>query len=257
MAYYFGETGDPGYLPFAYNNGYSMTQTFSAATVEGQQYDIAGPYSNASRSTLFGAIESHFADATDDDVSILYICAHGSGSYGPTGEYAFSLDNTHHVMASELMSRLERIKGRVILIMDSCYSGGIIDCNKSRLDAQDGRISILASSHRNTNSCYWNVSQKLTSVDFFTHALLQGIGFNEAQGIGGDRGWFRTDGGPADDAGNGDGLVTVSELFSYAKSTTLANLAKYKGRPEFHGNPAQTPQSYIGEMNKDLVLFSR
>ncbi|MBQ9952027.1 MAG: Ig-like domain-containing protein, partial [Clostridia bacterium] len=257
VAYYFGETGDPGYLPFAYNNGYSMTQTFSAATVEGQQYDIAGPYSNASRSTLFGAIESHFADATDDDVSILYICAHGSGSYGPTGEYAFSLDNTHHVMASELMSRLERIKGRVILIMDSCYSGGIIDCNKSRLDAQDGRISILASSHRNTNSCYWNVSQKLTSVDFFTHALLQGIGFNEAQGIGGDRGWFRTDGGPADDAGNGDGLVTVSELFSYAKSTTLANLAKYKGRPEFHGNPAQTPQSYIGEMNKDLVLFSR
>lgn len=257
IAYYFGEQGDSGYLPFAYNNGYSMQQAFSASTVEGQQYDIKGPMSNASKSTLLSAIDSHFADATDDDVSVIYICAHGSSSFGPTGEYNFMLDSSHRVMASELMNRLERIKGQVVLIMDSCHSGGMIDCNKARLDAQGGRISILASSHRSTSSCYWSVSEKLTSVDFFTHALLQGIGFNEANGIGGSRGWFRSVGGPADDAGNNDNRITVQEMFDYAKKVTVSNVTKYKGYSAFRGNSAQVPQCYIGSKNKDLVLFAR
>ena len=257
IAYYFGEPGDSGYLPFAYNNGYSMSQAFSAATVEGQSYSIAGPMSNAPKSELFGAIESHFADATDDDVSVIYICAHGSRSYGPTGEYAFALDRSHYVMASELMNRLERIKGHVVLIMDSCHSGGIIDCNRSRLDAAGGRISVIASSHRETSSCYWSVSQKLTSVDFYTHALLQGVGFNEADGIGGSRGWFRSTGGPADDEGNGDGQITIEEMFNYAKKVTVANVATYKGYPQFCGDPAQVPQSYITGVNQGLVLFAR
>ena len=257
IAYYFGEAGDDGYLPFAYNNGYSMAQTFAGATVEGQEYDIAGPLSNASKSTLLGTIDSHFADATDDDVSVIYICAHGSASYGPTGEYAFRLDNTHAVMASELMNRIEKIKGRVILIMDSCYSGGMIDCNKSRLDAQGGRISILASSHRSTSSCYWDVDEKLASIDFFTHALLYGVGFNEKNSASFQRGWFDFSGGPADDAGNNDGQVTVRELFSYADALTMANIAKSKGQSQFRGNPLQDPQCYIGEMNEDLVLFAR
>ena len=257
VAYYFGETGDVGYLPFAYNNGQSMVQAFSASVVEGQKYDIAGPMSNASKSTLLGTIDSHFADATDEDVSVIYICAHGSGAYGPTGEYAFALDSTHYVTASELMNRLERIKGHVILIMDSCHSGGMIDCNSSRLSAAGGRISILASSHRSTTSCYWSVSQKLTSIDFYTHAVLQGVGFNEANGIGGSRGWFRTSGGPADDAGNGDGMITVQELFNYAQKVTVANVTKYKGYSQFRGNPAQVPQSYIGSANQNIVLFGR
>lgn len=257
IAYYFGEVGDSGYLTFAYNNGYSMQQAFSAATVEGRQYDIKGPMSNAPKSTLLGTIDSHFADATDDDVSVIYICAHGSSSFGPTGEYNFLLDNTHRVMASELMNRLERIKGRVVLIMDSCHAGGIIDCNKARLDAQGGRISILASSHRNTNSCYWSVKEKLAAFDFFTHALLQGVGFNESSATGNGRGWFRDAGGPADDAGNADGQVTVQELFDYAKSLTVRNIANASGRAEFRGNPAQVPQSYIGSMNRNLVLFAR
>lgn len=257
VAYYFGETGDVGYLPFAYNNGQSMVQAFSASVVEGQKYDIAGPMSNAPKSTLLGTIDSHFADATDEDVSVIYICAHGSGAYGPTGEYAFALDSTHYVTASELMNRLERIKGHVILIMDSCHSGGMIDCNSSRLSAAGGRISILASSHRSTTSCYWSVSQKLTSIDFYTHAVLQGVGFNEANGIGGSRGWFQTSGGPADDAGNGDGMITVQELFNYAQKVTVANVTKYKGYSQFRGNPAQVPQSYIGSANQNIVLFGR
>ena len=153
------------------------------------------------------------------------------------------------------MSTIEKVKGRVVLIMDSCHSGGMIDCNRSRLDAQGGRISIIASSHRSTISSYWNASGTLSAVDFYTYALLQGIGFNESNGLGGARGW--TIGyEPADRSGNNNGQVDLSELFAYAKSITVSNVQKYQKYSQFRGNPAQTPQSYIGSMNKDLIMFA-
>ena len=94
-------------------------------------------------------------------------------------------------------------------------------------------------------------------MDSYTHALLQGVGFNEADGIGGSRGWFRSTGGPADDEGNGDGQITIEEMFNYAKKVTVANVATYKGYPQFCGDPAQVPQSYITGVNQGLVLFAR
>ena len=251
VAYYFGEASDGGaYLPFAYNNGTGMAAAFGAAEVEGQTYDIAGPLSNASKSTLFATMDAHFADATDDDVSVIYLLAHGAYS----GEYFFSLHDGSIVTGNELMDHLEKIKGKVIMIMDSCYSGGLIQDCKARAEAEGGRICFLTSSHHTTNSCYWDVKEKLKSVDFFTFGLLRSIGYNEWDGWEYSRGFYTTK--PDADV-NGDGVVTVQEAFDYTKRITVWYVTNLSGYSSFRGQSTQVPNSYISADMQDVALFSR
>lgn len=250
VAYYFGESGDVGYLPFAFNNGTSMAHAFSYATVEGQSYDIVGALSNPTKETLFATMDDHFADATDDDVSVIYLLAHGAYD----GQYFFSTNKNDLVYGYEIMDHLEKIKGKVVMIMDSCYSGGLIMDGQARSEAQGGRIAILTSSHHTTNSCYWDVSIKRNSVDFFTFAFLYGLGFNENGAIAPGWGFFTSD-PPADT--NGDGLVTVQEAADYAKTTTVYYISNLAGSAQFRGNPKQVPNSYISDSMKDLVLYAR
>ena len=251
VAYYFGEASDGGaYLPFAYNNGTSMVDAFSAAEVEGQTYDIAGPLSNASKSILFATMDAHFADATDDDVSVIYLLAHGA--YG--SEYFFALHDGTIITGRELMDHLEKIKGKVIMIMDSCYSGGLIQDCRARAEAEGGRICFLTSSHHTTNSCYWDVPNKLQSIDFFTFGLLRSIGYNEWDGWEYSHGFHTTT--PESDV-NGDGVVTVQEAFDYAKRITVWYVTNLSGYRAFRGNAAQVPNSYISAEMQDVALFSR
>ncbi len=259
IAYYFGEKGDRGYLSFAMNNGYSMAEALTGATVEGRKYDVCGPLSNASKSTLFARMDSHFAGTTDDDVSVLYICAHG----GADGEYFFSTPNNsyapneqdYRISATELYNHVVKIKGTVVLVMDSCGSGGLIDALRSRLDSQGGRISILASSHADTSSSFYSVSSQIKSVDYFTFALLHGLGYNESQDLINVPHGFGTFGTPADS--NGDGKVTVAEAFEYAKSLTMYMVQNKVGGKNFYGTVNQVPQSYISDKLKNLILFGR
>ncbi|MBE5807723.1 MAG: hypothetical protein E7317_05220 [Clostridiales bacterium] len=256
IAYFFNEKSQAGYLPFAYNNAQSVKAAFKASNIEGQAYSISGPHASLSKAQLFSKIRSHFRDASDDDVSVIYICAHGFKSFGASGQYAFAVDSTHFVTAGELMDALEAIPGKVVLMLDSCYSGGFITANRARLNAQGGRIAVMTSSSDSTISSYWNTAGTLTSVDFFTCALLQGVGYNEAEGMGGARGWVSTTTQAADQAGDKDGKVTMKELFEYAKQQTIALVKKYAKASEFRGTDQQTPLSFLGKL-ASLVLFGR
>ena len=260
VAYYYGETGDPGYLPFAMNNGYSMVEALKAATVEGQRYAVTGALSNPSKASLFSSIDSTFADATDDDVSVIYLCAHGSAGYG--SQYYFTMpagegknSDAYRVYANELMDHILKIKGRVFVIMDSCNSGGLIDCTYGRLEAEGGRIAVVTSSHRSTPSSFYSVTNKRQSVDFFTFAVLDGLGYNECEGLNGRGHGFYSTSAPADT--NRDGAVTVQELANYAVPKTVSLVKSMASSKYFLGNKDQTPQSYIGELCKDLTIFGR
>ena len=259
-AFYYGETGDPGYLPFAMNNGYSMVEALRAAKVEGQSYSVANPLSNPSKADLFARIDSTFADATDDDVSVIYLCAHGSAGWD--SEYYFTMPKSvgnssslYRIHANELMDHILKIKGRVVVFMDSCHSGGLIDCTYSRLAAEGGRVAVLTSSHRSTPSSFYSVTNKRQSVDFFTFALLEGFGYNESEGLNGRSHGFFTVSAPAD--GNRDGAVTMQELADYTIPKTVSLVKGMASSKYFLGNKNQTPQSFIGEQCRDLILFGR
>ena len=139
------------------------------------------------------------------------------------------------------------IKGQVILVLDSCYSGVFISNMKSSLDAQGGRISVMTAA-TNTRACYYNVTDTNAACDFFTYYLLMGAGYDMkgAHTFSGSM--------PADT--NKDGKLTFNEMFNYAKKGVTTNVPGFKNKSWFHGDASQTPKVYTGS-NGNLVLFQR
>ncbi|HIS84771.1 MAG TPA: Ig-like domain-containing protein, partial [Candidatus Faecivicinus avistercoris] len=252
-ANYSGERGMVGYLPFSKNNAWSMSEAFGGATIDGQQYVTSGMLHDLPKDQLLGSINSFFSETTDNDVSIIYICAHGS--YDEYNHYAFWRDGTTPVWADEMMDCVDQIKGKVVLIMDSCYSGGFIKDVESRLAAQSDRVAVLTSAHETTSSCYWSVTSQTQAVDFFTFSLLEGLSYNEMDGLNGWGHGFQSHDEPADS--DGDGQITVAELFNYASPRTVELVTGLRNHSSFRGDYRQTPNSYISSEMADLVIFSR
>ncbi|MCQ2437560.1 MAG: hypothetical protein MJ099_04105, partial [Clostridia bacterium] len=254
VANYFANPKEWGYLPFSNNNANGIATVFGAAEVEGQHYQVTGPLTNVQRDSMLAQMDACFADATDDDISVIYICAHGAADTA-TGRYMFGVNENTGVNSAEIASHVRKIKGKIVFIMDSCSSGKLIDDLGGLIEEEGDRIAFLAAAHWDTSGCYWVGSDEQSSVDFFTHALLYGLGFNECRGFGGNpRGWLTSD-EPADK--NGDGLVTVAETFAYAQPQTVAFIQSARSSKQFRGNPAQVPQSAISAEMADLVLFAR
>ena len=79
------------------------------------------------KSDMLSAIGSVFADAAGRDVSLFYYAGHGRGYTGTDSHGALvGIDDTY-LTSSELAAALSRVPGRVIVILDSCYSGSAID----------------------------------------------------------------------------------------------------------------------------------
>ena len=260
VAYYYGEPTDHGgHLTFSANDAYSFADALKAATVEGRAYDICGPISNAPKSTLFSRIDEHFRDTTDDDTSVLYFCSHGGARdeyyFGIPNNYDSENDDEYRIYASELYNHIVKIKGKVVVVMVSCGAGGLIDALREKLGSENGRISILASSHSDSSSSFYSVSDRTNCVDYYTFALLHGLGYSASQDLAGmPHGWMSFV-APAD--ANNDGSVTVGELFDYAKRLTMYLVQNKVGGKGYYGTVRQTPQSYISDLLRDLILFKR
>ena len=83
---------------------------------------------NSTKEEILSAIDTVFADATDNDISLFYYSGHGIQSYSSPGIHGalYSIDD-RYITFSELASALSQVKGRVIVILDSCFSGAAID----------------------------------------------------------------------------------------------------------------------------------
>ena len=81
--------------------------------------------SNLSVDEICSAVQSVFGDATDYDVSLLYYSGHGSTGGSLVGCVNGRLSGL--LTPQELSSAMQGIKGRKVIIVDACYSGGIVD----------------------------------------------------------------------------------------------------------------------------------
>lgn len=131
----------------------------------------------------------------------------------------------------------------------------MIDALREKLGSENGRISILASSHSDSSSSFYSVPDRTNCVDYYTFALLHGLGYSASQDLAGmPHGWMSFV-APAD--ANKDGSVTVGELFDYAKRLTMYLVQNKVGGKGYYGTVRQTPQSYISDLLRDLILFKR
>lgn len=78
---------------------------------------------NLKAAEILSNIQSVFGQAGENDVSLFYYSGHGVWSDDPEYQGALLGYDNYGVTASQLRSALDRIAGRKILVIDSCYSG--------------------------------------------------------------------------------------------------------------------------------------
>lgn len=84
--------------------------------------------SDLTKSGMVNAIREAFADAKEGDISYFYYSGHGSFNQYNNTSYLIGVDSIG-LSVHELEQELRDIPGKVIVILDSCHSGGFI--NKS------------------------------------------------------------------------------------------------------------------------------
>ena len=222
----YNNSGASNDLPFTGSNMSNVYSALSKSNVDGERYAITSD-SNPSKSRLQSLVTGTFRGAAENDVSVIYIVTHGyyqataNGYYG----YYFSLapnyskdDPSTYVTAGELMSWMSGIPGNVVLILDSCRSGGfIVDCS-GRISAS-GNISVLTAQTYDQNASFYQGTSAATTVEFLTYAFCRGLGVDQMKGT--------LDSMYADD--DRDGAVTIAEAFSYAKSDCEYQVALKRG----------------------------
>lgn len=81
---------------------------------------------DATREELFELVDLAFGDAEDDDLSLFYYSGHGVTGAGPEASGALQLVDTGYLTTGELAELLGGVRGKVIVILDSCGSGAAI-----------------------------------------------------------------------------------------------------------------------------------
>lgn len=173
-----------------------------------RQYGIT-----ATKEMLAQAIAWTFRDATEDDVSVLYISTHGAfdtGHNNPVGELIFSDGSMEErVNAQALHEMLDKVPGTKVLLVDACNSGALIgkgvspDVGSVRVPQtfRSSDYKVLTSSGASEPSWYLQptLEHAPPGSSYFTTALAVGAGLIGAY---------------AADA-NQDGTITLQEMYEY------------------------------------------
>lgn len=193
-------------------------------------------------------IERSFTRAKDTDVSVFYYSGHGVGTYGWL--CGVNSDTSYdYVTVADLKAALDKVRGKKIVLLDSCYSGMFIDktgngdilfvsekeaaalgVDKAMTDQEameafnENVINVFAAAEKADNlatSKYYvmtGCSKYQTSAELisggtrfglFTNVLLEASGYNSRNGS-----FYTVQYGDADS----NGKLTLKELYSYTYS---------------------------------------
>ena len=224
---------------------------------------------NASRSQILNGIDTAFSGASDYDVSLFYYSGHGgSSSYRPELGALCPISGSW-IWMYELANKLSNVKGRVIVILDSCHSGAAIGkgdgdsqamedmldtYNQSVIDAFAGAaaekygelatskfvvLTSAAAAEVGWAANGWGPDGSGYPQFFYTAALIKGMGCTYPYG--------EYSGSMAADR-NKDKLITLKEIYNYSYNQTLT------WNKQRHTDTLQHSQCYG---NASEVLFRR
>lgn len=161
------------------------------------------------------AIGNAFGSATEEDLSLLYLCTHGVPSADDGKVYLLLSDgeNESSLSSEALYAMLRGIQGDKLLILDACYSGAFLGRSEpdpaqlrgeSPLPAveispfiADTSSHVITSASCAESSWYYDAEGLETgAVSYFSSALSSGLGLY----------------GTAQADVNGDGAVSLQEL---------------------------------------------
>lgn len=186
---------------------------------------------NVTKAQLAAAITRKFKDAGERDISYVYLTGHGLRS---GGEYYLLPCRDKMVSAQELRRMLDKIPGKVVLVVNACYSGTVISGKaagdsfsqgfvQSFLAGGQGKYTAItgdkylvlcATAAREEGWIYLDEAS-FQYLDAFGTPFAAGVGWDY---VGGERSLL------ADT--NGDFKVTHRELYQYLRTETARRAAQ-------------------------------
>ncbi|HZM38261.1 MAG TPA: caspase family protein, partial [Acidimicrobiales bacterium] len=165
---------------------------------------------NQSNGVVQRELERFFSSRKPDDLLLVYFSCHGVKDstgrlYFATSNTAFDLLRSSGVSASFVSEQMELTRSkRIVLLLDCCYSGAFLKGFQARGDESvsvgqlEGRGRAVITASRSTEYAF--EADELTAENaqpsVFTGAVVEGLSTGQA-----DR--------------NGDGVVTVDELYDF------------------------------------------
>lgn len=203
----------------------SMVEMFRHCTFDKENMLEIVQYNDRTKAQITSQIKSMFRQNTENDVSYIYMCCHGS----PNGSIFIGSDGGYYTPA-ELRTLFDTyVKGEVVLMVNCCYAGNLVQADKESeeednfantfieqfiagTEETDGAVSaggnlaskryhVICSSTKNEES--WSYSN-LYSIA--TRYWEFGCGWDEKKGV---KTSLLAD-------TNSDNKVTLAELYDYA-----------------------------------------
>ena len=154
-------------------------------------------YLDISKSAALNHIRSDFSVADYNDINIFYFGGHGSES-----THNLCMYNGDQISPSELRSAFSNVKGKTLVMICACYSGTFTNFASG---LTSGSFYVMTSCQSNEET--YNKYQNSAYVNF-GYFLLLGMGWD-------DPNQSETAYLNADLQGNGDGAVTLDEMYTY------------------------------------------
>lgn len=212
-------------------DAYAIKRTLNNSFNDDYGFESINTAENIDVDEVANLIYENFNNATDNDVSYIYYSGHGSYN-SQLEESALELIS-EPLYASELKSYLDKIKGKKVLIIDACESGGFIsrDMNDfndnfsvgflkafkekpsqigSLVDFRDYPYKVITAASKNELSYEYSNHKPLENgmwyYGLFTRHLTEGSGFYEYNY-------------PADL--NNDDAVSLEELYEFTYKNVM------------------------------------
>jgi hypothetical protein len=112
-----------GYLPYSINEILSFKNTLLTRGAWNESHIMVLTDDAATNESIFSAISWLDDQETATDISVIYYVGHGGKT--ATNEYLKLQNST--ISDDDLDKALDELEGRIVLIVDSCYSGGFIE----------------------------------------------------------------------------------------------------------------------------------
>jgi hypothetical protein len=195
------------------------------------------------------AVERFFAAARPDDVSLLYFSCHGIQD--PRGDLYFAFTDTRRELLGATAVSAEWVRARMqesrcqtsIVLVDCCFSGAFLRGMRSRssIEANVGAlvrdlpegsgVAVLTASGETEYSMEEANDRAAAAVrpSYFTEAVVTGIGTGAADL-------------------DGDGRITVEELYQYVYRRVVAGPSPQRPRKMGHGEGQVT----VARVNRRL-----
>ncbi|MCF7943320.1 MAG: caspase family protein [Spirochaetia bacterium] len=271
-------------LTYTYHDAYDMSVFLSL-----HGFDVTVKYNNeVTKNSIMAELETVRLAAGPDDILVFHFSGHGDGYFrndDSTLDNPFILppeefqgqasiipditaeDSGQVIYETELLDMLAEIPGKKLVILDICHAGGFVPDDGITVDRLPGDYEYTGddSAVFKTWDKYFSYTGESVYPDiwviasaganelayesgmvengFFTYHLLEGLGFNHDESSI-DKSI------PAD--ANGDGLVTVSELYAEVFSRFETHYNKDSSLTRVGYDPYY---SHLSGGSRDLILL--